>query len=41
VLTSSRSAEDLGVALEEAGAKGFIPKSSFSGTTFAELVERE
>jgi DNA-binding NarL/FixJ family response regulator len=41
VLTSSRSACDLGVALEGAPAKGFIPKSRFSGEAFAELVEGE
>jgi DNA-binding NarL/FixJ family response regulator len=41
VLTSSRSARDLGVALEEAPQRGFIPKSAFSGEAFAELVERE
>jgi len=38
VLTSSRSASDLGVALREAPARGFIPKASFSGSAFAELV---
>lgn len=38
VLTSSRSASDLGVALREAPARGFIPKASFSGTAFAELL---
>lgn len=38
VLTSSRSASDLGVALRETPAQGFIPKSSFSGAAFAELV---
>jgi DNA-binding NarL/FixJ family response regulator len=41
VLTSSRSASDLGAALEEAPKKGFIPKSAFSGSAFAELVEPE
>jgi DNA-binding NarL/FixJ family response regulator len=41
VLTSSRSAEDLGAALDEAPKSGFIPKSAFSGQAFAELVERE
>jgi DNA-binding NarL/FixJ family response regulator len=40
VLTSSRSACDLGAALAEAPKKGFIPKSAFSGRVFAELVER-
>jgi DNA-binding NarL/FixJ family response regulator len=39
VLTSSRSAADLGAALEEAPARGFIPKSAFSSGAFAELVE--
>ena len=37
-LTSSRSARDLGVALREAPAHGFIPKASFTGAAFAELV---
>jgi two-component system nitrate/nitrite response regulator NarL len=41
VLTSSRSASDLGAALDEAPARGFIPKSDFSGSAFAELIERE
>jgi DNA-binding NarL/FixJ family response regulator len=41
VLTSSRSACDLGAALEEAPKKGFIPKSAFSGRAFAELVAVE
>ena len=38
VLTSSRSAGDLGVALAEAPARGFIPKASFTGAAFAELL---
>ena len=38
VLTSSRSAGDLGVALDEAPARGFIPKARFTGAAFAELV---
>lgn len=38
VLTSSRSAADLGVALDDARARGFIPKGEFSGAAFAELV---
>jgi DNA-binding NarL/FixJ family response regulator len=38
VLTSSRSATDLGVALAEAPARGFVPKSSLTGDAFAELV---
>jgi DNA-binding NarL/FixJ family response regulator len=39
VLTSSRSASDLGAALEEAPARGFIPKHDFSGEAFAALVQ--
>ena len=39
VLTSSRSAHDLGAALEEAPKSGFIPKSALSAEAFAELVE--
>jgi len=39
VLTSSRSEHDLGVALREAPARGFIPKASFTSSAFAELVE--
>jgi DNA-binding NarL/FixJ family response regulator len=38
VLTSSRSAADLGAALAEAPARGFIPKNDFSGEAFAALV---
>jgi DNA-binding NarL/FixJ family response regulator len=38
VLTSSRSAQDLGVAVREAPARGFIPKASLTGAAFAELV---
>jgi DNA-binding NarL/FixJ family response regulator len=38
VLTSSRSERDLGAALHEAPARGFIPKASFTGAAFAELV---
>jgi DNA-binding NarL/FixJ family response regulator len=38
VLTSSRSERDLGVGLQEAPARGFIPKASFTGAAFAELV---
>jgi DNA-binding NarL/FixJ family response regulator len=41
VLTSSRSASDLGAALDAAPKRGFIPKSAFSGSAFAELVEPE
>jgi DNA-binding NarL/FixJ family response regulator len=39
VLTSSRSAEDFGVALDDAPARGFIPKSAFSARRFAALIE--
>jgi DNA-binding NarL/FixJ family response regulator len=39
VLTSSRSASDLGAALAEAPARGFIAKSDFSTTAFAALVD--
>jgi DNA-binding NarL/FixJ family response regulator len=38
VLTSSRSADDLGIALAEAPARGFVPKASLTGRAFAELV---
>lgn len=38
VLTSSRSSDDLGVALSETPARGFIPKAAFTGAAFAELV---
>ena len=38
VLTSSRCAEDFGVALRESSARGFIPKASLTGPAFAELV---
>jgi DNA-binding NarL/FixJ family response regulator len=38
VLTSSRSAADLGAALDETPARGFIPKNTFSGKAFAALV---
>lgn len=38
VLTSSRSARDLGVALDEAPARGFIPKAGFTGAAFARLL---
>ena len=40
VLTSSRSARDLGIALDEAPARGFIPKAGFSGAAFAEVLGR-
>jgi DNA-binding NarL/FixJ family response regulator len=39
VLTSSRSARDLGVALRETPARGFIAKSELTGRKFAALVE--
>jgi DNA-binding NarL/FixJ family response regulator len=38
VLTSSRSASDLGVALRDSPARGFLPKASFTGSAFAELL---
>ena len=38
VLTSSRSADDLGAALGDAPACGFIPKASFTAASFAELL---
>jgi DNA-binding NarL/FixJ family response regulator len=38
VLTSSRSAADLGVALRRAPARGFIPKDAVTGEALAELV---
>ena len=38
VLTSSRSAEDIGVAAL-AGATGFLAKSDFNGQTFSSLLE--
>lgn len=38
VLTSSRSAHDLGVALREAPSRGFIPKAGFSGPAFGALL---
>lgn len=40
VLTSSRSRSELGVAVDEAPALGFIPKERLSGSTFARLLER-
>jgi DNA-binding NarL/FixJ family response regulator len=39
VLTSSRSAEDFGLRLDEVHARGFIAKSTFSAQTFAALIE--
>lgn len=38
VLTSSRNASDLGAALAEAPARGFIAKSDFSTSAFAALI---
>jgi DNA-binding NarL/FixJ family response regulator len=38
VLTSSRSAGDLGAALSDAPARGFIPKESFTGGSLRELL---
>jgi len=40
VLTSSRGADELGVALDEAEANGFIPKSELSGASLARLLGR-
>ncbi len=40
VLTSSRSADDFGAALDEAPSRGFLPKDRFSAEAFAELLER-
>jgi DNA-binding NarL/FixJ family response regulator len=40
VLTSSRPAGDLGVALTDAPAQGFIPKAELTSAAFAELVAR-
>ena len=39
VLTSSRSADDLGVAVEVVGTCGFLPKDRLSGPAFAALLE--
>jgi DNA-binding NarL/FixJ family response regulator len=38
VLTSSRGADEFGVALDEAEADGFIPKSELSGASLARLL---
>jgi DNA-binding NarL/FixJ family response regulator len=38
VLTSSRGAEEFGVALDEAEADGFIPKNELSGASLARLL---
>jgi len=40
VLTSSRSARDLGVALVRAPARGLVPKAAFTGAALAQLLER-
>ena len=40
ILTSSRSADDLGLALNETPARGFIPKAALTGAAFADLVAR-
>lgn len=39
VLTSSRTADDLGIALDDSAARGFIPKEEFSGPAFARVLE--
>lgn len=39
VLTSSRSAEDLGSGLEASQARGFIPKNELTASAFAALIE--
>ena len=39
VLTSSRSADDFGVALDDAPVRGFITKDAFSVRTFTALIE--
>ncbi len=39
VLTSSRSADDLGAALRGTPARGFIPKSELTAAGFAHLLE--
>lgn len=39
VLTSSRSAEDLGSVLEDCPVRGFIPKNALTGDAFAALIE--
>ena len=38
VLTSSRSAEDLGSVLDGSAARGFIPKHALTGSAFAALI---
>ena len=38
VLTSSRGADEFGVALDEAEADGFIPKNELSGASLARLL---
>jgi hypothetical protein len=39
VLISSRSASELGAALEESPASGFVPKSELTAAAVAALVE--
>lgn len=39
VLTSSRSSDELGVALTGTGARAFIPKDTFSSAAFAAALE--
>ena len=38
VLTSSHDREDLGDAIEDSGARGFVPKNEVCGKTLAALV---
>ena len=38
VLTSTHDAADFGERLEQCGARGFLPKSAFSGEAFAALL---
>jgi DNA-binding NarL/FixJ family response regulator len=40
VLTSSRSASDLGAALEHTPALGFVEKSALTGAAISELIGR-
>ena len=39
VLTSSRSASDLGASIQRSSARGFIAKRDLSGDAFAALIE--
>lgn len=39
VLTSSRSADDLGPRLRRSGARGFIPKDALSGAAVSALLD--